>query len=159
MTNQPDHQARAPYALPEGVPALQEDPVHTRRWLLATGAVCFFGGAGIGHWIGRGASVAAGGTSTSSRREWARRIAASRPEVVLENSTGFLALIDVEGGDEVLWVGVDKLIALVVSNPEIEAGGLPLRERLVRTLTNRRSDLPRASADGFARLLGTTNRK
>lgn len=143
---------RAPYALPPGTPALQEDPARTRRWLLAAGVGGLVVGLGGGYWGVKVFASSSAPKTENDRREWARRIANSPTEIVLQNAIGFLGFVDVYGADSHIWVGVAKLVEYSEGVPEAQAGVVPLRERLLATLRSRRAELPPVLASALSRL-------
>lgn len=117
---------RAPYALPPGTPALQNDPSVTRRWMLLAAV----GGLGLGV---VGAYLAFGGSKTPStsppppeagahgdlpdprsgngdaRLAWARDLARGPLDELIAKHRTFLMVVDLNKHDELLWDGVERL--------------------------------------------------
>lgn len=134
---------RAPYALPKGAPALQEDPLRTRRWLLASGVIGVCAGIGIGFWCGsRGADGVEPAGSGRDLATWARRIAGAPIQELMLNAPAYLYAVDSLPAEELLWRGVVRL------TEELESGRTPrvdeelLRSRVLTTLRFRSRELP-----------------
>lgn len=120
----PDNPGPAEYALGEGVPALMEESLRTRRaWLLSTITVGFAAGVTGAILSGLFGSRNKGNDSdrdsgpidpTLSRDEklWiagARALADDDIEKLTASYKTFMRVVELYGGDEVLWRGVERL--------------------------------------------------
>ena len=132
---------RAPYALPEGVPALQDDPVVTRRRMLLVVVGSATLGATLGFLVNRGIGASASGASASPVASqgdplliWGRRTASSAEPTLVANAVAFLAIAESFPADAGLTLGLERLVGCAEENPELQISGFTLRERLVRTM-------------------------
>lgn len=141
---------RAPYALPEGVPPLQEDPDLTRRKWLGVLAASWIVGAAGGYFAGRWSASSASTIPSAPNNAlltWARRVADGPVEVLLTNMVAFLAVAESHPGDRHLHVGIEKLVECAEANPELEVHGISIGERLARTQRACGANLPAALVD------------
>ena len=121
----------AEYALPKGVPPLQEDPVRARRAFLAVVAGCLAIG-GSGGWFAHSSWGGRGAAPRDEDLEWARVIALGSIDQLVEAAGPFLGVVDQRSPDPVLWNGVERLArASLVSETKDRQS---LRRLLVRTL-------------------------
>ena len=122
----------APYALPKGVPALQHEPARTRRAFIAIGLVAFAAGIG-GALVVSGRPASGGGTQpTSERRRWAHAKASGPLRDLITASPTYLVVIQQEGGDDILWAGVTRLLNAATEDTGAHVDAL--RTRLLERL-------------------------
>src|SRR5262245_18793681 len=146
----------ASYALPKGVPALQEDPRWTRRklFLAAAGAALVSGSAGF---VIRGAatpSVPSGSSEIDALVKWARGRASGPIKQLRDGALQYLLVLETTHGDTELWQGTELLVDYCKAHPNAAVQSVPLRERLVLALRGLSAFLPAALKDKLAELEG-----
>lgn len=128
--------ARAPYALPDGVPALQEDPQRVRRRVvLASLCGAAFGVAALcaGQYWSRARAMERA-AADDPLLAWGQRIVRSSEEALIANTVAFLAVAESYPSDPLLLRGIERLLERSERDPELEIQSIALRERLTRTL-------------------------
>jgi hypothetical protein len=127
----------APYALPRGVPALQQDPSLTRRAFAAAGLSGFalalgggwawrklFGGAAgdASPAVEAGAPIDAPPTSVADLQlAWARALAQGPLPELIRSHGPLLARLERHPRDPVLWRGAERLVAAALVEDGVDA--------------------------------------
>jgi hypothetical protein len=132
----------APYALPRGVPALQQDPALTRRAFAAVGLggfalalgggwawrKLFGGGAEAGPAVDPGSLVEMPPASIADLQlAWARALAQGPLPELIRAHGPFLARLERHPRDQVLWRGAERLVAAALVEDGIDAEGFVRR--------------------------------
>lgn len=136
------HIERAPYALPEGVPALQQDPRMNRRRLLALslGAGLLAGSAAF--WLGRRSAPSPVLEPAPSLVLWARKLAEGDLDRLVRSAPTFLLTIEEFGGDPTLWSGVARIAGHAQDLRSDDSERERLERRVLVTLHARAAELP-----------------
>jgi hypothetical protein len=106
----------------------------TRRTFLGLGLLAVVGtslGAASGFWLGRRRAV----DPWAARIVLAHKIAAAAEDVLLRDHVPFLMVLEHTGGDDVLWLGFERLARLVLSSTAPEHRELARRLRLTFDVT------------------------
>lgn len=131
--------------------ALMERNRRQRRRLLAIGLGALASGLGVGFWAGL--SIGSGDLGARRRRnlDYAHRLARGPLPELLDHYAFVLDLIDLTGGDEILWRGVRRMTRHALST---SAATDRLARELARTISyasapaDLRRNLPRLRARG-----------
>lgn len=144
---------RAPYALPKGVPALQEEPGRTRRWMLGFALASAVTSGLVGFYLGTRASAGALSPATPPLVAWARKLALSDRATLARGALTFLSVVEEYGGDDILWSGIEALIVHAESGSIGDEAAEHLRARILKTLEVWQAQIPRSLRSARDRLL------
>ena len=136
----------ADYALPPGVPALQSDPIKTRRMFILVGlAGVAVGAAGV--FMARSWTTSENPREQDRLLEWARSLARGPLQTLISGSGPFLLVVERCPSDSALWEGVERLIDHALADG---ASDQILRARLIASL--RSAHPPESLANKVTRL-------
>ena len=144
---------RAPYALPPGVPALQDDPVRQRRWFLFALAGSVATAATAGYWFGTVHGAERERENQPARPidtglRWAKALAHGSLDELVEQHVSFFMVMDRNDDDPDLWIGTERLVDYALSNQ-----GTTPAQVAARALTSLQGrEAPRALRDLVPRL-------
>ena len=144
---------RAPYALPKGVPALQEEPGRTRRWMLLATATALMGGVGMGYYAGRAPRPSLGpvGKNVDERRVavelWVDELLAGPEKRIVDNGLGVLFWVEVYPEMPKLWQCVAILVDAATLDGSFDIQGVNLRSRIKQAIALQPGPVPETLRD------------